>query len=368
MAAEQIPGQAPADCLASLLEDRRADIIANYERLLRQRGNWLVLDPAAHQQVLAHGEQIVQDVVDSLRASQVVVNKSSRTSLAHQIGAARAGQYVHPAESLQASVELFTAVMRATLYDPQATEDSPLLLASMALHQCIIARISDAATTYAGFLINQIYRAQVDERRLLARELHDRVGTHLSIAQRQLELCEMTQEKEPAEAAQHVATAHEALVGAMRDIRDLNANLRLTEPVESLLTALRDFLSSVAPNGVATEVVVNGDESWVPPTALDEIFLVIREALRNALTHGAPDNVLVRVNIAPHELWATVEDDGTGFSPELSTAAADGTGLPSMRERVALLGGELTLASSPGNGTRVILLIPLQGNRNARPQ
>jgi signal transduction histidine kinase len=104
---------------------------------------------------------------------------------------------------------------------------------------------------------------------------------------------------------------------------------------------------------------VSGDEAWAPPAVLDEVFLILREALRNALTHAAPQLVLIGVEICARELTAWVMDDGRGFSPPAATQTASGSGLASMRERAALVGGRLVVSSMPGHGTRVELHVPI---------
>jgi signal transduction histidine kinase len=80
--------------------------------------------------------------------------------------------------------------------------------------------------------------------------------------------------------------------------------------------------------------------------------------------HGAPHSVLVGVEVTRRELRAWVDDDGQGFSVgEHAESPAAGTGLATMRERAALLGGTLSIISKPGRGTSVELSVPLSGHR-----
>ena len=90
----------------------------------------------------------------------------------------------------------------------------------------------------------------------------------------------------------------------------------------------------------------------------DEAFLIVREALRNALAHSDPGTIDVNVEIVPHELRASVVDDGGGFAVD---DTVPGFGLTSMRERAELLGGTTVLTASPGQPTRVDLTVPLPG-------
>jgi signal transduction histidine kinase len=89
----------------------------------------------------------------------------------------------------------------------------------------------------------------------------------------------------------------------------------------------------------------------------DEVFLIVREAVRNALNHGAPAEVVVTLAVTPHELRASVRDDGVGFSTQ-DDPPAHGLGLPAMRERAELVGGTIAISSGPG-GTHVQLVVPL---------
>ena len=109
---------------------------------------------------------------------------------------------------------------------------------------------------------------------------------------------------------------------------------------------------------VDTPLEVNGDEAWAQPLVLDETFLIVREAAHNALTHGDPKIVRIRVNIAPHELQASIEDNGCGFTAS-DLSRSDGVGMSSMRERAELLGGALSVSSWPNSGTIVDLSVPL---------
>jgi signal transduction histidine kinase len=103
---------------------------------------------------------------------------------------------------------------------------------------------------------------------------------------------------------------------------------------------------------------VNGDESWVPVAILEELFYVLQEALRNSFQHARAGAVICVVDITPSGVSGVVVDDGAGFDTRSADRA--GIGLTSMRERVKLIGGYLTITSRPGSGTRVRVSIPLR--------
>jgi signal transduction histidine kinase len=145
---------------------------------------------------------------------------------------------------------------------------------------------------------------------------------------------------------------------SLESLRTVIMDLRLEAPLKSLEKALASYVDSVPAIDGKLRLRVNGDETWVPATVREESFLIIREAIRNAVAHGAPGLIFIRVDIAPHELRAVVEDTGRGFdyaSVRMSVTA----GLSSMRERAALLGGMVSVVSEPGHGTQVELSVPL---------
>jgi signal transduction histidine kinase len=207
---------------------------------------------------------------------------------------------------------------------------------------------------------NRVHEARLDERRRIARELHDRLGEVLTVGLRQLDLDEIMGPEIPEGQS---AIAREVLVEAMRRLRLVTSGLR-DEPVTSFEKALADFLNRVCADA-DVHLVVLGDETWAPAEIIDEAFLIVREALRNALTHGAPQSVVVGVEVTRRELRAWVDDDGKGFAVgDDAESPAAGTGLATMRERAALLGGTVAITSKPGRGTSVELSVPLSGRHH----
>ena len=211
----------------------------------------------------------------------------------------------------------------------------------------------------AGGTESRVHEARLEERRRIARELHDRLGEVLTVGLRQLDLDEIMGPEIPEGQS---AIAREVLVEAMRRLRLVTSGLR-DEPVTSFEKALVDFLNRVCADA-DIHLVVLGDETWASAEIIDEAFLIAREALRNALTHGAPQSVVVGIEVTRRELRAWVDDDGKGFTVggDAESPAA-GTGLATMRERAALLSGTLAIVSKPGRGTSVELTVPLAGRR-----
>lgn len=362
------PGSSPApgqhgDRLAVLIEADRAGILATYESSLATSGNPVVNDPISRQQVIANGDEILTDVVQSLRAGAVHIDGGYKL-LSWEIGESRAGRSLNPSDSLRAAVTFFeTAVTAVSRHIEGAPELLPaFVLAVLALNESINLRIRHATVAYTGYLLERVHQAHIGERHRIARELHDRLGEGLSVALRQLELQELADETEPVRASLRNAMIQQSVVEAMHRLRRLISDLH-EEPVANLEKALIGYLDSVEGSDIRLRLRVSGDETWASPTVLDESFLIIREAVRNAISHGGPSMVLISVDLAPDELRARIEDDGHGFDPS-GPSESDGIGLASMRERATLLGGRVTVSSRPGHGTNVELLVPLPGQRD----
>ncbi|MCK2216264.1 histidine kinase [Actinomadura sp. ATCC 31491] len=226
------------------------------------------------------------------------------------------------------------------------------------MEESLSRRIRESAESYHSFLLNQVNRAQEEERRRIARELHDRIGHGISVAHQQLALSEAYRVADSARASAKISVVQQAILETMENLRQLTSELHPQTPLRGLEKALMGFLEAVEDDGVNVALTVNGDESWAAPRVLDEAFLIVREAVRNALSHGGPAMILVRVNIAPHELFASVQDNGCGFD-QAAVRGHGGVGLTSMRERAELLGGRAVVSSEPGQGCLVELFIPL---------
>ena len=128
--------------------------------------------------------------------------------------------------------------------------------------------------------------------------------------------------------------------------------------------ALRTVLQPRGPPGVGTTLSASGEGSSVPAAVGEQVYLVMREAVRNAVAHSGCGRIKVGLEVRREEISGYVEDDGSGFDPD--EVGEDGSpywgvGISSMRERTELLDGELRIASKRGGGTRVEILVPLGG-------
>ncbi len=347
---------------AALIEECRADILAKYEQDLEVVGSVLVQDEQAKAQVMANANQILTDIAAALDNGLPHSDESFRF-LSWDIGLTRAATGVHPKESLLAASVFFRAAFTILSKWIQDDSEADRLLRNVVttLEQSVSLRIREAATSYAGFLLSKVHEAHVAERGRIARELHDRIGQSLSVAHRQAELCVMYRTSDPAQAVVKMERVQEAIQEAMWRLRQLTSDLHPLEPIQSLEKALLAHLEAIGVEDMTAELVVNGDEVWATPAISEECLLILSEAIRNALRHGRPSSIYIRVDIAPHELRASVIDDGCGFDVN-RRPAHHSLGLASIQERAALLGGMVTISTEVGRGTRIDLAVPLPGS------
>jgi signal transduction histidine kinase len=194
-------------------------------------------------------------------------------------------------------------------------------------------------------LTQLLLRAQEEERRRIARELHDEAGQALTAAKIELDLEGRT------EASALVARALEQV----RDLSELLRPRALDDlGLASALRALVDDFGRRTRIDVSLET--SDEEPWAPDIAL-VVYRVAQEALTNVARHAGAKHAWVRLDREPGRARLVIEDDGRG----LDGAPRPHLGLLGMRERVTLVGGELTLGSATAGGLRVEADLPLKG-------
>jgi signal transduction histidine kinase len=140
-------------------------------------------------------------------------------------------------------------------------------------------------------------------------------------------------------------------------MREFSRELRLVETSDGLRIALENLMRISVPEGVHSEVSLEGEEEHLPDYVRDQLYMVLREGVRNAAAHSGSDRIEVEVSIAPKHVTARVRDHGTGLDAEDGTT--EGLGLSSMKERISLLGGSFGLVPEPGGGAKAEVSLPL---------
>lgn len=217
-------------------------------------------------------------------------------------------------------------------------------------------------------LLRQLATAQEDERRRVARELHDSVGQLLSVLILGIRAARDAGPIPPPALArlEEVQRIADELV---RETHDLAVRLRPTALDDfGLAAALQNHLEEWSSrSGIEAHFHRAGlDSPRFAPEIETALFRIVQEATTNILKHARARLVTVLVAKQDGHAVVVVEDDGVGFDPEAALASA-GLGLLGMRERLASLGGELLLESSPGAGTTVRARVPLSSTAGPSP-
>jgi signal transduction histidine kinase len=233
--------------------------------------------------------------------------------------------------------------------------DSDLRLAEIFAARAAVA--VDLSQRVARDTVRRVIEAQELERRRLARELHDETGQALTSILLGLKAIRSAATDEDAARAE--TDVRELVVQALQDVRRLAVELRPSALDDfGLVAALERLATTFAErSGIPAAVESTLSEQRLPPELETVLYRLVQEALTNVVKHAGAERVSILVTQGDGGVRAVVEDDGQGFSP--SEVRVDALGLVGMRERLALLGGTLSVESEPGAGTAVVAYIPL---------
>lgn len=208
-------------------------------------------------------------------------------------------------------------------------------------------------------LARSVWRIQEDERRRLARELHDGLGQTLTAIRHRIE------QMSAKTAADSIADETLQLCDlAIAETRALARNLRPQILDDLGLHAALQWLARTATNEHGPQISMDAEGL---PESLDSelatlVFRIAQESLNNALKHAQAQTIVLRLYERARMLHILVVDDGIGFDVNAALASASqgvSSGLASMRERVRLFGGQLQMISAEGEGTQLRIALPL---------
>lgn len=211
-------------------------------------------------------------------------------------------------------------------------------------------------------MVARIVEAQETERQKLSRQIHDGPAQALSNFVLQSEIAMRLFEKDPALARAELANMKTAATTTLQKIRDFIFDLRpmmlddlgLAPTVKRYVDAFKDK------SGIPTTLTITGAERRLESVREVMIFRGLQELLSNVRNHAQATEVRVTLDTDDIRVRAIVEDNGKGFNPESLTDGKQKTiGLSALKERIELLGGALELDSQPGQGTRVVMDVPV---------
>jgi signal transduction histidine kinase len=203
--------------------------------------------------------------------------------------------------------------------------------------------------------------AALDERRRITQELHDGLLQSLATLILRLEACRKQLLASPFELDRELRAIEDDTRSSMKTIREFLAG-KETQPFPPgmLLEKFKDDLRFLR-DGLGLHVILDTEpETFNPPEAVEQdLYYVLREGLMNIIRHSQASRADVVLRQSGAEIRGSLRDDGIGFDP--ITARNDlGLGLPSIKERIKRLGGELEIQSSPGKGARISFVLPLE--------
>jgi signal transduction histidine kinase len=229
------------------------------------------------------------------------------------------------------------------------------------------ARLEEAERREAlrGEVLRRIVSAQEAERQRIARELHDETGQALTAIGLGLRGVSTNLLQDGEKSLNNLRRLEGLVESSLVELQHLIADLRPSHLDDlGLAATLRWYageLQDRVPLRVAVEV--NGETRPLPSEVKTTLFRVVQEALTNVIKHAHAQNACVQLSFGGQGVSVQVQDDGKGFSPEkLNPVNRPSWGLVGMEERAALLGGQFSLDTKPGHGTRVEVYIPYPEN------
>jgi two-component system, NarL family, sensor histidine kinase DegS len=242
--------------------------------------------------------------------------------------------------------------------------DDHQLLAGVASHLAIAIaneRLEESERNRLRSYAALMTQAQEEERKRIARELHDEAAQNVVVIRRSLATFAANYDDHPAahELSDLSDLAGQTLEGIRRFSRDLRPptldELGLSSALEQLVAEVRERTE------MATEVRVAGSSRRLPIETELALFRIGQAALHNVEIHAGAESALIELTFQPNRVRMVITDDGSGFDPPRDLSALPTTGklgLIGMNERAQLIGATLEIQSRPGAGTHVTLDVP----------
>jgi two-component system, LuxR family, sensor kinase FixL len=217
-------------------------------------------------------------------------------------------------------------------------------------------RAEAAARELGGRLIN----AQEDERRRMARDLHDDLSQRLALISVELDMFGQQPPVQPEVIAGRMQELSREVESMASDVHRLAHQLHPAKLEQlGLAATVRGFCKELA---AAHQIAIHFESHDVSRALPDDVALclyrITQEALQNAIKHSGATGAKVELAANERELHLTVTDDGHGFDPEAIDARGS-LGIVSMRERARMVRGRISVQSHPGEGTRIEVRVPI---------
>jgi signal transduction histidine kinase len=283
-----------------------------------------------------------------------------------EIGQFLAFQYLRSAIAvpLRAGFETFGVVVFGSPLDDTFSPDRTELLVAIC-NQAIIALQN--AQLYQDLLAEKerIVEIEEDERKKLARNLHDGPTQNIAAIAMRLHYARLLLQQDPEKVQDELGNIEELARRTTKEIRQMLYTLRpIILETQGLTAALEQYVQKLEETDpIKYHLRAQPVEDQLDVDAQGGVFYIIQEAISNARKHAQAKNLWVRMGIRADNFVAQVEDDGCGFDVADVQARYDergSLGMINLHERTELLGGKIRIESAPGKGTRVTLTVPLE--------
>lgn len=235
------------------------------------------------------------------------------------------------------------------------------------------------------FLGLKVVRAQEEERRRVARDIHDGPAQGLANVVLRAEFCEKLLDQDVEKVRNELADLKQLVRGSLQDLRKIIFNLRpMTLDDLGLVPAIRRLVTEIIEeHGIEGEVVIFGEEKRLSRNLEVALFRIIQEALNNVKKHARAFNVYVKIQFGDDKIIINVRDNGQGFDTvrlvadkhnddkyydnlsaeeyagDYEEEGNESIGLQNIKDRVENLGGEFNINSKQGEGTTLSIKVPL---------
>lgn len=222
-----------------------------------------------------------------------------------------------------------------------------------------------------GELLHLVISTQEEERRRIARGLHDEISQAITSLTVNLEAVADALPLDVDEVKSRLKRIQSIAIGTLDEIHKVIWELRPTLLDDlGLVAAVESYVEPhLAEAGVKAHFETAGTERRMPTRVETAIFRIIQEAVTNIVRHANAESASISIEFEDNSIAVHIEDDGKGFDFDeamRATREGRGLGLLSMKERAELLGGSLNIKSKPGQGTQIDLEIPVrwEGTQN----
>ncbi len=209
----------------------------------------------------------------------------------------------------------------------------------------------------------QIVSAQEEERKRVAREIHDGPAQSMANIVLRLEFCEKLMDANPNQVRDEIKELKGIVRNTLQDVRKIIFDLRpMALDDLGFIPALKRYIEDFRKkHDISVDLNFYGRETRLESVLEIALFRLIQEALNNVIKHACASNVKIDIEMKTEWVKTTVQDNGLGFDLEEFLTGDTGIhfGLRNMKERIDLLGGEMDIETKPGKGTKVSFKVPV---------